>query len=266
MIKDYVFTTINSRTVIRVKFFGVALATTLLLTPAALRAQTWTLDIAALIDGRDQLIIQGNSLTWHHFDYAAVGRHEGANEPTVITTSLDGQLVMDHLSWIPDWPEPPPAEIRYEALSSTFSLVTPTMPQMPTWVSLDVIQAREALTIFQLPDAANNYTAILEFDDNLQGGPEVYQAHLIFSTVPEPSTLCMIALAGTLLGMARRRLPSLSASPPRFGPRLPFSLGHLGEIIGARSAGIPSNTPGAATFRSLRDGNPDASSKPGRQV
>ena len=48
---------------------------------ATLRADTVdlpiTLEISALIDGRDQLIIQGDTLQWHHFDFAAVGRHLG---------------------------------------------------------------------------------------------------------------------------------------------------------------------------------------------
>ena len=68
-------------------------------------ANVMRVDIEAMIDGRDLLIIQGDTLQWHHLDYAAVGRHLGANEPTIISTWLGDTLVMDQVNWIPDWPE-----------------------------------------------------------------------------------------------------------------------------------------------------------------
>jgi hypothetical protein len=37
-------------------------------------AAAFVVEIEALIDGRDQLIIQGNTLQWHHLRSAAVGR------------------------------------------------------------------------------------------------------------------------------------------------------------------------------------------------
>ena len=37
--------------------------------------QTITLDITAFIDGRDQLIIQGETLQWHHFDFCGCGAY-----------------------------------------------------------------------------------------------------------------------------------------------------------------------------------------------
>lgn len=187
----------------KTKLVGFAVLTTLVLLPRLLQAQTWTLDVSALIDGRDQLIIQSNTLTWHHFEWAAVGRHDGLNEPTVITTTLDGNVGLDHFNWIPDWPEPPPAEIRYEAFSSTFSMLTPAMPEFPTFVSLDAIQARGSLTIEQYPSTANNFTTILEFNDNDVGSHDIYSARVVFSTVPEPSVGMMI-VAIALFGLVSR--------------------------------------------------------------
>ena len=75
------------------------------------------IDIEAHIDGRDQLIINRKTLQWHHFDNAAVGRHDGANSPTIISTAEN------QFEWIPDWPDqpPPPDEIRLEAFSAVFS-------------------------------------------------------------------------------------------------------------------------------------------------
>jgi hypothetical protein len=189
----------------RNNLLGFALITSFLLGKLALHAQEWTLDITALIDGRDQLIIQGNTLLWHHLDNAAVGRHEGLNEPTVITTTLDGQPLMDHINWIPAWPEPPPEEIRYEAFSSTFSLLTPGMPQIPTFTILEVIQARSALTLFQFPSAANDYTTVLDFDDNDLASHDTYQARLTFSTVPEPSVAGLVPMTFALYRLLKRR-------------------------------------------------------------
>jgi len=187
----------------KTKLVRLAALTTLALLPSVLEAQTWTFEVSALIDGRDQLIIQDNTLIWHHFDNAAVGRHDGLNEPTVITTTLDGNVILDHFNWIPDWPEPPPAEIRYEAYSSTFNMLSPAMPQFPTFVSLDVIQARCYLTIAQYPDAANDYTTILDFNDNDAFSDDIYSARLSFAAVPEPSVATMV-VAISLFGLASR--------------------------------------------------------------
>ena len=122
------------------------------------QAQIYTLEIRAFIDGRDQLIIKGDTLQWHHFDHAAVGRWLGSNDVTTITTTLDGVTVLDHVNWIPDWPEPPPAEIRYEATSSVFTGLSPALPQSPMSVSLEIFQARYRLEVIQQPTALNNYT------------------------------------------------------------------------------------------------------------
>jgi hypothetical protein len=74
------------------------------------------LTIQAQIDGRDQLIIKESSMQWHHFDWAAVGRHLGANSPTIVHSEPNGFGA----EWFPDWPMPVPDEIRFEAFSSVF--------------------------------------------------------------------------------------------------------------------------------------------------
>lgn len=155
-------------------------------------AQVVTIDIQALIDGRDQLILRGNTLQWHHLDFAAVGRVKSLNEPTVITTALNGLTVMDHLGWIPYWPSLPPDEIRFEAFSSTFSIVTPSIPQTEVSVVLDIFQGREAVNIVQFPTDSNSFTTILEFNDNFTPGDANYAARLTYTVVPEPSALCLM--------------------------------------------------------------------------
>ena len=160
-----------------------------------------TLEISALIDGRDQLIIQGDTLQWHHFDFAAVGRHLGRNEPTIITTTLNGILVMDHVAWIPDWPLPPPDEIRFEAFSSVFTGLTPAIPSQDIPVTLQAIDARSILHLVQLPATSNGFATILEFDDNGPSSSAQYDGLLTFTSqsVPEPSTLSFLGLGGVLV-------------------------------------------------------------------
>ena len=58
-----------------------------------------SLNIRAYIDGRSQLILQGNTVHWHHIDFVAPGRW-GADEPTY----LNG------LGWHPIWPDVPNPE------------------------------------------------------------------------------------------------------------------------------------------------------------
>jgi hypothetical protein len=166
--------------------------------PDIFQAQESTLNVRALIDGRDQLIIRSNTLEWHHFDFAAVGRHEGRNEPTILTTTSNGVTVMDHYNWIPDWPEPPPAEIRYEAFSSVFTNLNPPAPASAEPVTLEIIQARSSLSIVQQPSAANDFTTLLQFDDNNGGGSDWYEGRLTFSGFTSPP----IAGDNNLIGVA----------------------------------------------------------------
>src|ERR1022692_240989 len=94
---------------------------------------------------------------------------------------------MDHMNWIPQWPSLAPHEIRYEAFSSTFSLSGPAVTQGYTLVALDILQARLDVNLIQLPTAANDYTTILEFNDNKRPSDSFYEARLTFATIPEPS-------------------------------------------------------------------------------
>jgi hypothetical protein len=173
-------------------------------------AGTTTLQISALIDGRDQLVIQGSTLQWHHFDYAAVGRIGGLDEPTVISTTFDGSAVLDHVAWIPDWPLPPPNEIRFAAVSSVFTGLSPAIPSENSFVTLTVVSARSILHLVQLPTSNDGFTTVLEFNDDGPGGPGQYDALLTFRTapVPEPSAASLLAAGSVvllILGCRRRQ-------------------------------------------------------------
>jgi hypothetical protein len=173
------------------------------------RAEIITYDFRALIDGRDQLHIKGNTLQWHHIMHAAVGRHGGNNFPTTIWSTLDGVVQMDGVEWIPEWPDPPPNEIRYEAWSSVFSDLTPPSPMTDMVVTLRIKDARQSLSILQHPTADNEYTTILDFSDTSQPGSAWYEGGVAieYTAVPEPACLTLWLLAGGcgLLYMWRKR-------------------------------------------------------------
>jgi len=166
---------------------------------------TATVNIKAMIDGRDWLTISGNSLKWQHLlPFAAVGRHWGSNEPTIITTMLNGVTQMDNVSWFPDWPEAPPVEIRYAASSSVF---TGLFPDIPTTgmviknVTLIPIDSRWDITLKEFTEDS----VIIEFNDNPPASHYWYEAQIIIEMVPEPATMLLFGLGGLALLRKRRK-------------------------------------------------------------
>ena len=141
------------------------------------------IDIEAHIDGRDQLIINRNTLQWHHFDFAAVGRHIGANSPTIIYTTESGSIESGW-EWLPDWPALPPDEIRFEAFSSVFNDLTPGFPTDGVPWSVTTLLGRGEVNIIEQPSAGNDFTMVVEIDDNPFGGSRFYGIRL--SPVSEP--------------------------------------------------------------------------------
>jgi hypothetical protein len=127
-----------------------------LVTVSPLPADTLSYTINACIDGRDLLIIRGDTLQWHHLDFAVCGSQAA---PTTISSTLNGSSVLNNYQWFPSWPLPPPNEIRFEACSSVFSGLTPVLPEMGNLaLTLTQIAGRGTLETFQYPTAANgNY-------------------------------------------------------------------------------------------------------------
>jgi hypothetical protein len=151
-------------------------------------SNTLVFDVTGLIDTADFLIIHDGTLQWHHTGSgAAVGRHSGANEPTVISTSLDGLVVMSQVSWIPTWPQPPPNEIRFDALSSVFSPLSPGLSSEGILsVSASTLSGRGNVSITQVPSAANDFTLIAQFADGFSGAASL-QGQITVVAVPEPA-------------------------------------------------------------------------------
>ena len=144
---------------------------------------TFTYTFTACMDGRDLLMIQGSTLQWQHLDYQAVGLANdcppGASDAVGIDTTNNGTAGLS-TSWLPTWAlNPPPSG----TLSSTFTGLSPALPSGPMTVSLNVIAARTSLTIYQQPSAANNWTLILDFNDDPLPGATVYTGEVTV-TVP----------------------------------------------------------------------------------
>jgi hypothetical protein len=174
---------------------------------AQARSDTITLDVTADIDGRDDLIIVGDTLQWQHFDFTPVGLHNPDYPSTILTTTLNGVTELNSYAWTPTWPN----GTGSGAMSSVFSGLSPSVPLQDMTVTLDVEQARDSLTLVQLPSATNGFTTVLEFNDDGFGGDALYEGQLTFTfaAVPEPSGLLLAAIAagtvGTCTGFRRRR-------------------------------------------------------------
>jgi hypothetical protein len=140
-----------------------------------------TLTVRAFIDGRSQLILQGNILRWQHLDFQAPGRwiEGGGPKPTY----LNG------VAWYPTWPDKPNATNEdCKCSSSTYTgipaLAKADTEQSSDAVSLRVITARGNVTLVQQPTAANDYTLIVEMDDNVPGGAAWYEIQLNYRVAP----------------------------------------------------------------------------------
>jgi hypothetical protein len=167
-------------------------------------AATQTLRVEALIDGRSQLILRGNTAQWFHLDWAAPGRHLFRNEPTVI----------NGVGWFPVWPDIPDAENRdCHCYSDVFTGVNPPLPLSDMVVDLRLIQSRQT-SILQLPTADNDFTLIVDFDD----GPisDSFQYIVEIDITPLPLFAAFSAKAALHLGP--------SAADDAFNIRATFTL------------------------------------------
>jgi hypothetical protein len=142
--------------------------------------------IRAYVDGRDWLVLRGTQVVWEHFDFAAVGRHLGNNQPTLVSSLKAGRPIMNEVAWTPEWPEPVPAEIRYRATSQAFTALEPALPRSHVRVTLEAVQARWTVRVVEEPSAANDFGLVLEFDDNPPGGADWYEVRLHVRAYGEP--------------------------------------------------------------------------------
>jgi len=140
--------------------------------PATSQPAAVTITVRAFIDGRSQLRLKRNTATWQNFDYAAPGRQGGRDEATTI----------NGVQWRPIWDDSDLSpEVRVEkALSDTFEGVKPTLAAEMMNVTLTKIRCREDASVVQQPSAENDFTTIVEFNDDQIGGADWYEVKLTF--------------------------------------------------------------------------------------
>lgn len=141
--------------------------------------------VRAYIDGRSQLVVRDGTAYWHHYDFAAPGRHfdaPGGNVPTY----LNGE------PWYPVWPgdpedhvpsDPIDNEVRCGGCTTLDTFSSASLPEAKGFVSLDAFDARGDVSIVQHPTGSNDHTLIVEFNDNLPSGPAWYTISLTFATM-----------------------------------------------------------------------------------
>ncbi len=140
------------------------MASPITIAPVGLRSEH---SFLAYIDGRDQLIVQANTVQWHHLECELPGKWNGADEPTYV----DGQ------TWWPDWPG--------GSDSSIYTELDPPLASSEMNVSLEIISGRGSVVVAEQPSAANGYATVLEFDDP-QGGASWYEVRtLIEAEAPD---------------------------------------------------------------------------------
>jgi hypothetical protein len=127
----------------------------------------------AWIDGRSRLTLDDATARWDHFDFAAPGRLECNIGAMIEPTTIDG------FDWFPVWPDVPDCENRDCGCGSDSYLgLQPPIPDAELFVSLIVIAARGPVTLVEVPQAANGYRVVIEFDDNALGGADWYEIAL----------------------------------------------------------------------------------------
>ena len=132
------------------------------------------LTFKAYIDGEDKLIISGSNVQWHHLDTnAAPGRQGFQNLPTY----LNG------VQWLPSWPDNPSTENKQPCFSSINTSLSPALPAIEQNLCINIISARGSATIAQQPKLNNNYTLVIDFNDEAFQGADWYEV-TIFASSP----------------------------------------------------------------------------------
>ncbi len=126
--------------------------------------------ISALIDGRSQLVVKGDVVYWQHLEHAPPGLHEEQNLPTTLCGN----------AWYPVWP----GACDGGCTSQSVSGLVPEMIAASQTVNLSIVTARENVTILQQPDAGNDYTLIIDFNDSETGGSATYEIEICYLAEP----------------------------------------------------------------------------------
>ena len=133
-----------------------------------------SLNIRTYIDGRSELIIQGDVLYWHHLDFDAPGRWEHGE--------IQFPTYLNETAWQPLWPDIPDATNDFCNCNSSTAVGIPSLTRTDQRVELEMIQGRGRVSIVQQPQEGNDFTLILELDDNDLEGADWYELNLHYLT------------------------------------------------------------------------------------
>lgn len=118
--------------------------------------------VRADIDGHSRLILSGRSARWFHIDFAAPGRHEGKNNPTIINGT----------KWFPMWPHT--GENRdCHCHSSTFRKVMPRVPQKADGFFFKAVSCRDSCSV-----GYSDGVLVVDFNDNPSFGDVWYKVKI----------------------------------------------------------------------------------------
>lgn len=173
----------------------------------------------AWIDGRSRLVLDDSTARWDHFDFAAPGRLDCNIGAAIQPTTIDG------FDWFPVWPDVPDCENRDCGCSSdTYTGLLPAIPDAEVFVALNVIVARGPVTLVEVPQAANGYRVVIEFDDNGFNGADWYEieidlgdcgsANHCTSTPNSTGQPALISVSGSLSVAAGDTVLGVVGAPP----------------------------------------------------
>lgn len=157
-------------------------------------ASASTITASAYIDGISSLIIQGDTIHWHHSDWAVPGRWDGNDFPTTI----------NGFDWTPTWP----SEGRNDFCNCDSSSITglfSTLPASAITVTLNSLNSPGLVTILAQPNLLNGYSLVVQFDDYYRGGASWYNIELSYPAVPIPAGVWLFSSALFLLGISARK-------------------------------------------------------------
>jgi hypothetical protein len=128
---------------------------------------TATYVVKADIDGHSILTLWGRSARWFHISYAAPGRHNGMNDPTIINGT----------KWFPTWPHP--GENRFcHCHSSTFKNVMPPVPKMANSFFFEAVSCRDTCS-----GKYSHGVLVIDFNDNRSPGDAWYTVKITLTGV-----------------------------------------------------------------------------------
>ncbi|MCK6447210.1 MAG: hypothetical protein L6Q99_12545 [Planctomycetes bacterium] len=156
------------------------------------RADAQSVHIQAYVDGRSNLILDDDSATWQHFDWAAPGRLDCNMGAEMQPTILDG------VTWWPGWPDVPDCENRDcgGCFSSTIVGLPHPLPNADFTPQIVVHHARGPVTIVEWPSSTNGWRAVIEFEDTYFGAADWYDVEFSFSAVGVPYCTSTINSSG----------------------------------------------------------------------